>query len=308
MLLRFFSRESTVGLALAALLFWAPLPAGSVTPGSELLFRLTALALAVMSLAAGSERRPRSSVLAVGALVAVAALGLLQSCSWPAGAAAIVSPGHEHLYRQAAELGGGSPPEWLPLSLDAAVSRSSAVSWLAAAALLSAVLVAGRRPRHRRWFLAALVGAALLQIGMGLIRLHLAFPAGLRSVLLRPEGRLRGTYANPNSLAFLLEMSLVVVAAWFWYALTRAAKRRRWLGVLAPLCLWAVLLAAVALTGSRAGLVAALLASVVQAAAVPSSRRGRRVAIAAVVAVLLGLGALIVVGSRLEVGRWETAS
>lgn len=309
MLPRFLSRESAIALALAGLVFWAPLPAGSVTPAAELLLRLAAVALLALALAVHSEPWPRPAILPVMGLAVVAALGLLQSLPWPTALAVIVSPEHARLYGQAVALiDETARPSFTALSLDAAVSRSSAISWFTAAAVLAIALVAGRSSRHRRWFLAALVATALLQVGVGLVRLQRAFPGSLVAMLLDPGGRLQGAYANPNSLSFLLEMSLVVVAAWCWCALRRAATARRRALALVPVCLWVVLLAAVVLTGSRAGLVAALFGTVAQIAALPLIDRGRRVVVAVALILLVGLGGLVAVGAHLEIQRYEATS
>ncbi len=311
MLLRFVGRESSVALGVCALLFWAPLPAGSVTPAGQLLFRSTACALFLLALAARPTGGPRPRLLPVAALAGIAALGLVQSCPWPAGAAAIASPEHARLAAQAAELTGATaPPSFVPLALDASVARGAALSWLASAALLAAVMVGGRRSVHRRWLLSALVAAAMIQLGWGLARLQLSSPGGLAAVLLRPEGRLRGTFANPNHLSLLFEIAMAAVAAWAWVELSRrrrAAGSRRVRALLPPL-VWLALLAGVVLTGSRAGLAAAVLATLVQAAALPLAGRGRRAGLALALLLVVGLGALAALGSGLEIRRYATVS
>ena len=311
MLLRFVGRESSIALAICVLLLWAPLPAGSVTPAGQLTFRLMACGLFLLTMAARAGRQHRPGMLPAVALSAVAALGFVQSCPWPAGVAAVVSPEHARLSAAAAELGGApAPPSFVRLSLDAAVARSAALSWLANAALLAAAVVAGRRARHRRWLLAALATAAIGQIGFGLLRLQTESAGGLAAVLLRPEGRLRGSFANPNHLALLLEIAMVAVAAWGWFELSslrRAGARRRAVALLPPM-LWLILAAGVVLTGSRAGLAAALLGTLVQAAALPLAGRGRRAGLAVALVSVLGLAALAGLGTKLEIRRYATVS
>ena len=298
-----------MGLALAALVFWAPLPAASVTPAAELVYRLAAFGLLGLALASAPKPWRWPELPAPLALAAVAALGLVQSLPWPAFLVGVFSRWHLSHYQLAGGMvEGNSEPAWVPLSLDVAVTRSSAVAWCAAAALLAVVLVVGRRSRHRRWLLFGLVGASLLQIAIGLVRLERAFPEGLGAVLLRPWGRLQGSYANPNSLSFLLEMCLVAVAGWCWYALGRAVKARRWWGLLPPAGIWLVLFAAIALTGSRAGLAAAVFATVVQAAVLPALGRARLAALVLALVVVVGLAGLLVVGTQMEIGRYETVS
>ena len=271
-------RESLTTLALSALLLWAPLPYGSVTPAAEMLFRVVAFGVFVLALATGWRPRLRSGGLALAALAAIALLGLAQACSWPAAVTAAVSPEHARLYRGAAAMVPElAAPSSIPLTLAASLSRSSALSWLAAAALLAAAMVAGRRARHRRWLFKALVAAALIQVAIGLWSLWRSSPAGL-ALLLRPGGRIRGTFTNPNHLALLLEMTMAPVAAWGWYELTRSrgSEARRLLQSAVPLLLWLVLLVGVAFTGSRSGLVAALFGFAVQALFMPMAGRRRR--------------------------------
>jgi O-antigen ligase len=313
MLLRFMGRESGVALLLCALLFWAPLPAGSVTPAGQLVFRLAACGLFLLAFGPGAGRRP-FGLLPVAAVGALAALGFLQSCPMPAAAAAAVSPEHARLSIDEAQLvQAAERPALIALSLDPSVTRSAALSWLATAALLAVALVAGRRSDHRRWLLAALVAAALVQVGSGLIRLQASSPAGLGAVLLRPEGRLRGTFANPNHVSLLLEIAMMAVTAWAWVELSRLRRRRldRPVRALVPMLVWLVLLGGVVLTGSRAGLVAAALGTVVQVVALPAAARGRKARFAALLVFLLGLAGLaclVAVGSGLEIRRYETVS
>lgn len=309
MLLRFHGRESSAALALAVLVFWAPIPAGSITPGAELLFRVGALAIALVALTGEGHPWPRSRSLPVAALAGVALLGLLQSCRFPTAVAALVSQEHARLHLEAAALVPGvATPSSVPLSLVASASRSSAISWLVAAALLATALVAGRRRHQRRWLLIAVVAAALLQLGLGLMSLQASSPAGL-TLLLRPEGRLRGTFANPNHLSLLLEMAMATAAAWIWLELTARSRAvsRRLVRALAPLCLWLVFLIGVVLTGSRAGLAAAGAGFAVQLAFMLLAGGGRGSRLTALTLCLV-MAALIALGARFEIRRYESAS
>lgn len=303
----------------------ASLPAGSVQPPAQLVLRLVAFVLFASTLFGRGSERQRHCPLPVAALAAVALLGLLQSCSWPASVAAALSPEHLRLHRQAAALASGeaglsvdepapAPPlaeaGAVPLSLDAYASRSAALSWLANAALLAVALVAGRERRHRKWLLVGLTGAAVVQIGLGLWRLETSSAAGLMSVALRPEGRLRGSYANPNHLSLLLEIAVVVVAAWAWVELARLRRRvtvRRLLRGLTPLLIWLILVAGVVLTGSRAGLAATLAGTVAQLAVVPLAGRRRRAIPVVALALVLVLVAVVGLGSS-EIRRYATVS
>ena len=319
-------RTPLLALALSLLIFWAPLPAGSVRPADQLVFRLAACALLVLMVSGHARRWTARRALPVAALAAVGLLGLMQSCRWPAPVASLVSPEHVRLYREAALLPSGSAPPApeaglvdspreavspaIRLSFDGEASRSAALSWLAAAALLATTLVAAARARHRRWLLAALVSAALVQIGLGLYALHGSFEGGLSAALLRPEGRLRGTFANPNHVSLLLEIVMAAVAAWGWVEMSRLRRRSptRRARALVPPMVWLVLLGGVVLTGSRAGLVAALAGAAVQLLALPLTGRGRKLPLAVGLAAVIGLSALVGLGSSLDIRRYETVS
>src|SRR5436309_961039 len=97
------------GLVLTALLtlilLFAPLPFGGVTAWAEATLRVAgflALALAAVAVERPSALRP--AAVPAAALAAVALLGLLQSAPLPARLAAMLSPGHARLQRQAAAL------------------------------------------------------------------------------------------------------------------------------------------------------------------------------------------------------------
>lgn len=308
MLLRFVGRQSTCVAGLCALLLWAPLPAGSVTPAGQLAFRLAVCAVFLLALPA-LARPPRRLLLPVLALAGIGALGLVQSCSWPAAAAAVVSPRHARLANEAARVLETPPPSFLPLALNGATARSAALSWLAAAALLATAGAAGRRAAHRRWLFGALMAAALAQLMIGLARLHAASPGGLFEVLLRPEGRLRGTFANPNHLSLLFEIAMAGAAAWLWLELHhRRSRASGWGRPVLALAVWLALAGGVVLTGSRAGLVAALVGTVAQIAAVLLAAGRRRAVAGAALALLLGVAGLALASGKLGVQRYETVS
>lgn len=301
-------RHDILAGALSLLLFWASLPGGSVRPAAELLFRLTACVLFVLAVAWRGERWKRAQLLSAAALAGVALLGLAQSCSWPVGLAAVVSPEHVRLYAEAAALEATpATPGWVPLTLHAAASRSSAVSWLGAAALLIVACVAGRQRRHRRWLLGALVLAALVQLAYGLLSLHLSSPDGL-SLLFRPVGRIRGTFANPSHLSLLLEMTAAAAAAWAWRELSSSSRpRRRRFAAVFPLGLWLLLIVGVGMTGSRAGIAAAGVGLAAQVAFMLGDGRRRGSRLSALTFALV-VTALIAFVGRLEIRRYETVS
>ncbi len=138
-----------LALLLAAILLWAPLPFGGVTPWAGAL--LAALCFGALALAAVAAEHPRALLPAAApaaALAALALLGLLQAAPLPAGLVAALSPGHAELERQAAALGepavsrAAAPAR---LTLAASSTRRAALGWAAAAAAFLAAAVAGQR-------------------------------------------------------------------------------------------------------------------------------------------------------------------
>ncbi|MFY9819866.1 MAG: O-antigen ligase family protein, partial [Thermoanaerobaculia bacterium] len=111
------------------------------------------------------------------------------------------------------------------------------------------------------------------------------------------SARLRGTFVNPNHLALYLEMALPVAFAWIWWAARRSrdttSLERRLMLLAAPVVTWLVVFAGLSLTGSRAGLLAAMGAVTVQGLLAP--RNNRRRWWLAPLGALLALGALALV-------------
>lgn len=284
---------TAAGALLALVVLWAPLPFGSVEPEAGAALRLAA-ALALF-LAAPAARARRLSPVALPALTlgGLALLGLLQSLPAPPWLVALLSPGHARTWGRAAELlaapatAGGPEVGWPRLTLDPAASREAALTALALAVLLLAAALVGRRRNRRRWLAAAAVGAGLFQAIYGLRQL-LAGSMEVWGVRVLGVGdRLRGTFVNPNHVAYLLEISLAVAFAAGWWALVHARRERnpeaRLLLLLPPAVVWLGLLGALVLTRSRAGLLAVVAGAAVQGllvALVPrvgaaSRRRGR---------------------------------
>jgi O-antigen ligase len=267
---------------LTALLVWAPLPFGGVTPWAVAslevaCFLVLALAAATAGVAGPAALRP--AVLPAAALAAVALFALAQSLPWPSALVSLLSPQHAELQRQAASL-PGIPPVASALSLAPAASRSAALLWAAAAAVLLAGTAAGRRRAHRRWLAAAVVAGGMFQVFFG-AREQYRHALTLWGVEIPRSPRLHGTFVNPNHLALYLEIGLAVTFAWGWWAARRTRDERqierRILLLAVPVLVWLILLAGLALTGSRGGLlgvIAGVTAQSVLAAGV--RRRWRR--------------------------------
>lgn len=294
---------------LALVLLFAPLPFGGVTPWAESVLRVAsflALALALtLTAAAESAAALRLAVWPAAALAAVALLGLLQAAPLPAGVAALLSPRHAGLERQAAELATAPTPARLTLA--ATATRSAVLGWAAAAAAFLAAAVAGRRREHRRWLAAAVMAGALFQVFFG-VRDWFARSSTLWGVELHATAiRLRGTFVNPNHLALYLEMALPLAAAWSWWAARRAAGEahveRRLLLAGPPVLVWLTLFAGLAFSGSRAGLLAAMAAVSVQGALVAAGGRRWWLAPLGALAALAGVGVVAAVAPREGLGR-----
>ncbi len=280
---------------LGAALWWAPWPFGSVVPwAAGVVAALGALSLAVALVARvgmGRSTRPlwpslRPVAVPVAALAVLAGLGVLQAVSWPVTVAGALSPEHARLAGDASAAlagegfaegassgvssGTSSSQGSVPLSLAPAVSRRTALLVACLAAALAAAALAGRGRLGRRVLGASVVTVALAQVLYGAPR-WLARSPTLWGVPIPGSERLRGTYVNPNHFALLLEMALAIAFAWGWWGLTRARREpsaeRRLALVAPPALVWLTLFVALAFSGSRAGLLAAVAGLVTQGAA-----------------------------------------
>lgn len=238
----------------------------------------------------------------------MAVLGALQSLSWPEGIVRGLSPRHVTLAAGAGAPAGSN----VPLSLAPAASARAALNWAAAAALLLAAVLAGRRHAERRWIAAGLGASALFQVLYGAEGL-----AARRSTIWGVEAggaaeRLRGTYVNPDHLALLLGMALPMLLAWGWWALRRAreeaALERRLLLVAPPAIAWLTVFVGLAFTGSRGGLVAAAVAATVQSALLAFRGRRVRLGTAGLAVLAIGLATVAAVGLQQGLGRWLATS
>lgn len=286
----------------AGLLVWAPLPFGSVTaPSRALLTVLVSACLATTVLLTVPVRARAVSIPAVG-LLAIAALGIVQSLSWPSGLVRWISPGHW-------QLAGG--PEALattvPLSLAPQTSQSVALMWCTiAVAGLVGYMVAQARPA-RLVLLSGLITSAGLQLALGLLARTRPGSSIWGVEVASANGRLRGTFVNPDHLAFYLGLILPLVFAWFLALVRRHHYGRRTRATLvlliASLALWLLFFVALTLTGSRAGLIAAVLIASAQSLAMALITRKAR--LAAPGGLLLGAGTLAVfwLNSQNALGR-----
>ncbi len=297
-----------VAVALAALLLWAPMPFGSVTRwGSAVVQALAFGALVVAALTVRS-RDLRAVAAPAAALAVIALIGVVQARSWPSPVAGAVSPRHLDLRR--GELREAGRP--IPLSLAPDASQRAALTWAAVAAVLIVAAVAGRRRNRRRWLAAAVLAAALFEILYGAWR-WLARATEIWGVRVPGDPtRLRGTFVNPDHLATYLEIALAIAFAWGWWGMRRARYEplleRKLVFLAPPAFVWLFLFLGLAFTGSRSGLVAAVVAVVAQGLLLArASRRGWLAPVGAVAA-LAGLGMVAVVGVQQGFGRFAATS
>ncbi len=295
-------------VAISILLVWAPLPFGSVTSWSEALLHVAAFALFALALASveapGALRRFRWPA---GALAGIALLGLAQALAWPRPFALAVSPGHVRLFDAARELLGAPPGGSVALSLAASETLRTALSFAAAAAALVAAGIAGRDRRRRRALALALIASALFQVLYGARRWFARSNEIWGREVPGTNERLRGTFVNPNHLAFFLGLALPVVFAWGWWSFRRAREEtqmeRRLLRVAPPVIVWLVLFAGLAFTGSRAGMIAGLAAVVAQGALLAAGEKTKRWLAAGLALALTGLAVVALIGRQEGFGR-----
>ncbi|MGE0641525.1 MAG: O-antigen ligase family protein [Thermoanaerobaculia bacterium] len=305
-------------LPLALLLVWAPLPFGSVSPAaSQALFLLTALVAAGALLlpapeAAGTLQAPpwpRFVAASLAALLAIGALAFVQSIAWTAGVARTIAPAlATYAEGGAALVDPGATLARAPLSLAPHSSRAAAFDWWLPLLAAIAALRLGASRRVRRLLLGALVAAAAIEIAIG-VELWITRSNSLWGVTLAPfPGRLRGSFVNPNHLSLFLEIALVAIFAWLWWTVRRywvSARRaeERLLRVGPAALAFLFVFAGIALTASRAGILAAIAALAVQGMLV-GSRRGRTWVLATGLgAALVGIGFVLVVGVEGALGR-----
>jgi len=241
---------------------------GSPAPIPELLVEwaaLTALVVALWLRQPGDVPMPRAAIGVAAALIALPALQLipLPPALWTA------LPGREPVVAALALI--GEPDRWMPWSVSPPRTLAALLALIPPVAAL--LLAAHAGPRARTAALvtvfvmavaAALFGAAQLAAGTG---------TALRPYGTEHSGYLTGFHANRNAAADMLLIGLLALAALF----ARSAARRG-VGWRLPIAAAAVLLvAAVLLTGSRAGIaLLGLLGLVAGAWLWLSRRRGPR--------------------------------
>jgi O-antigen ligase len=307
--------RASVPVLLALLVFWLPLPFGSVVPWSHTVLQITAsLLLALTALAATRVGDVRPAVLPAICIAAVALFGTIQASRWPSAIVRTISPEHTRLQVLARTdlQDAGFPREVsYSLSLAPSASRADALTFAAVAACLLAA-AAVRERSYRRVVAFALLVSGVFQVLYGAAALASRRDTIWGEVVGAAGSRLRGTFINADHLAFYLELVLSVAFAWGWWAVRRAreaiALERRIALVAGPAIVWATLFVGLAFTGSRAGLIAAVTGTVAQGLLIAASRRRWRFGMIGVLLSLVGFGAVAVVGLQQGLGRWLATS
>jgi O-antigen ligase len=304
------TRSVAAGI-LAVLVFWAPLPFGSVRPEDRSLLQLWVM-LALLTVALSPDTRTLRPLHWV--LVPFAgwvAWSGLQVVPLPASWLAALSPSVAAARRQAADL-LGTEAGASPLSAAPGQTLESAC-WVAT--LLACFVVAslcGHRTRYRRLFAVALLAAALFQVLYGARRWGTAGSIIWGLTVAGGSNRLRGTYVNPDHLALLLELAICGAGALLWWALRvgrhDAGLEARLVRITLPLLLWVALFAALAFTGSRAGILAVIVGTLAQGIVVGLRRRRAGLTLAALGLVTLGVTVVSWIGFEAGWGRWLSTS
>ncbi len=301
-------RPSWATAVLVALLLWVPLPFASVTPLALLAARAGALVVFAMAMWSDRQRsRPSGLSIPVAALFAVAAIGLVQALPLPSEWLERLSPERLRLATEASTL-SGTPLESIPLSLAPERTLSTALTIAVLALLLVAANRLGRSRVDRRWILGTIGAAALFQLLYGLRHLAAGSIAVWGLDVGRDPTRLRGTFVNPAHLGPYLEMALALAFGAAWWGLSRVRWERlrpevRLAAGIGPVLGWLLLFAGLALTGSRAALAAAALATFVQGLALAAYHRRWRLVPVGLVMLVVGLGLVAWTGLERGLGR-----
>ena len=167
------------------------------------------------------------------------------------------------------------------------------------AVLFPIVYTAIREPKHIRWVAASLVAGAAVAAAYGLVTIPSASEAADSITAATDLNRITGTIGDPNLLASVLIVGMIMAIA-LSFDRDRAGAVRLLCAGVAALCFLAVVW-----TVSRGGIIAlgaALIATVVFA----GERRGRAL-VAALVFAVLALGYFTTFATDAQVERLETA-
>ena len=257
------------------------------------------LALAVFALviladrAAPPWRRVRGPLIV---LLGFAVLAFLQSVPLPVALTGALAPERVSLTHDAVVQAGGVAPASVPISLTPGISWRVGLELLClATALVAAAFAFGRRV-HRRWLVGFVLGTAMIQVILG-----------TGPLLAKQVPRLLGSFANPDHVAIPLEMGTAIcLAAIAWMAMSRrwaGAGEQRLVGIVILGAVLTLLLLGLALTGSRAGLLACAVGVLVEMVLLLRRPKLRRPVLVASALLLLAVAFLAWVGPDRTFGR-----
>lgn len=291
-----------LSLLLVLVTLFAPLPFASVLPRDQAVLQVLSLLAAAWALGRLNRLPELERLYKPAALLLVlAGWGLLQSLPWPSPLVRLVSPqAYAGGSAGAALLDPGSTPAFLAPSLAPADSRATALQLLAIVALFLAAGAAGTERAARRVVLFGFLVSALVQVLLGAEGFLTRSGRIWGKVVAGDSGRLRGTFVNSDHFALYVGLAALVATAWIWWSLRRAVRDRAfdeaiWL-LGPPLLLFLIFFAAVAFSGSRAGMVALILGLCGQGILLAIHYRRWQILGAAVVALALGLGGVSLFG------------
>ncbi len=296
-------------LVLLAIIVLAPLPYAGVMPRDRAALQVAAFIGLAISMVVKRRLQPLSAIrVPLLALSSLGLLGVAQTLPWPSVVAEVLSPSVHRLWLEAAEIQGLEPPSWTPLSLAPEVTRLTALHLFAlAACFMAACLQASERPARRLLTLGLMIGV-LFQILYGADKWLTRNPMIWGLEMPGDASRLRGTFVNADHFAFYLGMAVSCASAWLWWGLRRALDtkleaERRLIQFVIPLATFSFCFAALAFSGSRAGLVAVVGGMAIQGGVL--ALRYRRWQLVGVGVGLLGLGlaAVWMLGWNRGVGR-----
>jgi O-antigen ligase len=245
----------------------APIPYGAITRGGALaleLFAFTTFALTFF----GHPRLHRlaGAKATIAALLAIAILGIVQLLPISAGLSGTI-------YRDAASTlkAWGRPAPTPRISIAPAETWDTILLTLAYVALFVSAIVLLRSRTRRRLFIAVFLASAVLQIVI--------------AAAFRDSDRIHGSFVNPNHFAGYLEIALALAFGVVWREVLhyrdgtrRTTERaRRFESVLIRISLrvvlWGTIAAGLGLTQSRAGILVAVLVTLVMLSIAPAHPR-----------------------------------
>ncbi len=286
------SSFSPIGWLWAITLVFVVLLGGSTKAGflSDAILQIACLPLLLLAanriFSAHSPGRLKFAALAASLL---ALPPLIQLIALPPMAAL---PTHK-AYGEALAMTGGAA-QWIPLTLDAKATAMSSLGLIPGLAIFFGALLLGRG--ERRAATLVLLGIGLVSVAVGILQVAQGSGSPLRFFPNTNLFEAVGFFANRNHFAALAYVLLLFAAVWAIHATTASDNRRQhWSVTMIPVLGWftvlVVLLAAQALTRSRAGLgltIMALLGAFMLAMSLRRSSGGNATSAWMLTAALLG--------------------